>query len=83
MVWNVFAPRLLFEASEFLVVTFFCFALLIINVSKNAVFSTLTAYLDDKVGSIWKCEEQNSRVENVLTLFLTVERKFLFMKASI
>merc|ERR1719378_1056190 len=31
MVWNVFAPRLLFESAEFVVVTLFCFWCLFIN----------------------------------------------------
>jgi len=41
MVWNVFAPRLLFEAAEFVVVAVFCVWLLFINWIKAVRFGRL------------------------------------------
>ena len=37
MVWNVFAPRLLFEVVEFLTVILFCFIIMLSNVCLHSV----------------------------------------------
>ena len=58
MVWNVFAPRLLFEIAEFLVFLIFCFLILSTNVSIICSLEKGAIFIERSTGRIGALNER-------------------------